>query len=59
MHASSFPDAWHRWHGEDVTIWPRIDWRTRRTSPAPPQVSQRVAVVPGLAPLPEHVVHET
>ena len=44
-----------RGHGVAVTIWPRIDWRTRRTSPAPWQTLQVIGVVPGRAPVPRQV----
>ena len=36
----SSPVPPQRGHGVAVTIWPRIDWRTRRTSPAPWQTVQ-------------------
>ena len=42
-----------------MTIWPRIDWRTWRISPAPPQPVQVVAEVPGLAPVASQVVQGT
>ena len=35
------PVALHATHGAAVTIWPRIERRTSRTSPAPPHTSQR------------------
>ncbi len=49
----------HRGQGRAVTIWPRIDWRTWRTSPAPPQTEHVVAEVPGLAPVASQVEHGT
>ena len=37
--------------GEAVTIWPRIDWRTRWVCPVPEQVSHICGSVPGAAPV--------
>ena len=45
------------WHGAAVTSWPSTERRTWRTSPAPPQVSQRVGCVPGSQPDPSHRSH--
>ena len=42
-----------------VTTWPRIDWRTRRSSPAPWHSGQRTAVVPARAPVPSQVAQPT
>ena len=39
-------------HGDEDTIWPRIDRRTRWTSPLPPHSRHVVGVVPGRAPVP-------
>ena len=30
-----WPVPWQRWQGTAVITWPRMDWRTRRSSPAP------------------------
>jgi hypothetical protein len=46
-------------HGEAVTICPRTDRRTSRTSPVPPQTSQRDGCVPGSHPEPSHRSHLT
>ena len=51
------PRALQRGHGPAVTIWPRIDWRTRRTWPAPPQSGQVWASAPGAAPEPSQSSH--
>ena len=53
------PVALHATHGAAVTIWPRIERRTSRTSPAPPQTSQRAGWVPGSQPEPSHRSHDT
>ncbi len=39
-------------------IWPRKDWRTRRTWPAPPHSSQVVGELPGAAPVASQVSHD-
>ena len=46
----TWPRPRHTGHGPAVTIWPRIDWRTWRTWPAPPHSGQVSARVPGAAP---------
>src|SRR5215218_1923183 len=46
------PVASQAGHGDAVTIWPRIERRTWRTSPVPPHVSQRDGCVPGSHPDP-------
>ena len=46
------PVALHATHGAAVTIWPRIERRTSRTSPVPPHTSQRAGWVPGSQPEP-------
>ena len=43
------PVALHATHGAAVTIWPRIERRTSRTSPAPPQTSHRGGMGAGFA----------
>ena len=48
-----------RGQGLALTIWPMIDCRTRRTSPAPPHWAHRTGVVPGRAPVPEQVWQPT
>jgi hypothetical protein len=53
------PVPWHRPQGTAVITWPRIDWRTRRSSPAPPQSGQRTGLVPGRAPDPSQTVQCT
>ena len=50
---------WQRRQGAAVTTWPRMDWRTRRSSPVPWQSGQRTAVVPARAPLPSQVAQAT
>ena len=46
-------------HTRAVTTWPRkLRW-TDWTSPAPPQVSQVTACVPGAVPAPVQTVHST
>src|SRR5205085_674633 len=57
--AITVPRPPHTLHGELVTIWPRMLWRTRRTSPEPPQFVQRVGAEPSAAPDPSHVVQVT
>ena len=56
-HGSSTIRPWprHRRTGVTLTIWPSIVERTWRTSPVPLHCGQVVGVVPGSAPLPEHV----
>ena len=53
------PVALHATHGAAVTIWPRIERRTSRTSPAPPHTSQRAGWVPGSQPEPSQRSHAT
>ena len=53
------PVALHATHGAAVTIWPRIERRTSRTSPAPPHTSQRAGCVPGSQPEPSQRSHAT
>jgi len=50
------PMPLHLEHGMEVTIWPRIELRTRRTSPSPAHSTQVTGLVPGAQPEPSHVV---
>ena len=45
------PVALHATHGDAVTIWPRMERRTSRTSPVPPHTSHRAGWVPGSQPI--------
>jgi hypothetical protein len=49
------PTPAQRGHTVAVTIWPRIELRTRRTSPAPPHSGHVVGDVPAAQPLPAQV----
>ena len=46
----NWPVPWQRWQGTAVMTWPRIDWRTRRSSPAPWHSGQRTADGAGPGP---------
>src|SRR5512141_560148 len=46
------PSPAHVGHGATLMTWPKNDFCARRTSPAPAHVVQRLALVPGSAPLP-------
>ena len=49
------PSPRQRGQVETLTIWPSIVWRMPRISPRPSHCGQVTGVVPGFAPVPEHV----
>ena len=49
------PMPLQREQGIEVTIWPRIELRTRRTSPSPAHSTQGTGDVPGAHPEPSQV----
>src|SRR5438477_9777606 len=63
------PAPWHAWHGFSITrpapsqreqVWAMLNIpRELMTCPRPPQVEHGFAVVPGAAPEPRHVSHDS